>query len=804
MSLMDNFYKTRLRAGKDTYREYPSEKTIHELFEEQAERTPDRTAVSFKGKSLTYRELNSQANQLARVIRRMGILPDHIVALMVDRSLDTLVSILAILKAGGAFLPIDPHFPNARIDYMLSDSQTRLLITQRTLQAKVNEVYTGQTIILDDEVASHEDTSNLPHTGDSRCLMDVIYTSGSTGKPKGVMIEHRAVHNFIVGMTDVIDFDPDYTIVSLTTISFDIFILETLLPLTRGMRIVIADPREFHAHVGKERIDMLQTTPSTMLLLQNDEANLKTLRDLKVIMLGGEPFPTVLLEKLKDITGARIYNMYGPTETTIWSSVKELTHEQEITIGWPIANTQFYILDPNRTQLPPGEMGELYISGDGVARGYLHKPELTGERFVTQHIGDAEVIMYRTGDLARLTERGEYTFHGRVDNQVKIRGFRMELGEIEERLSRFDGLKECAVTARENKTGENYLAAYYVADEPIEASQLIRHLAKDLPEYMIPGFYIRMEAIPLTPNGKLDRRSLPEPDSSRPMLETAYVSPATAIEKQLVELWGEILGLDLIGVHDNFFELGGNSILLSVMHVEIKRRMDEQLTLPDLFSYPTIAKLADYMMSSRSTSPAARSTAVSLPRSYGGYDPAGPYAGLKYRLAQGDYAGLLKICSFQGVELLDVLAGVWGYILSEVSGTKQIPINVLCKDREQVQLQAIPVDYGQSRDLSQLFTLFHEARQAAGADLLPLEAMRHVIPQGEQVYPMVCLADGLQEDFGRLFGVAVGFRQEATQGELLFKYDGSRFGGGRMKELLTTYIKALKAICTIYQKRWSQ
>lgn len=592
-----------LYQHNNTQMDYPKNLMIHQLIGEQAEKNPDATALIFKDKQMTYGELNRKADALARTLIKKGVHKDSIVGLMVERSFNMIIGMLGVLKAGGAYLPIDPEFPADRVSYMLEDSGTCILLSQKKIYERLKKGENAGSCHAF-EFIDMEDENTFEYTGGSPAVADdphslayVIYTSGSTGKPKGVMLEHKSVVNFIKGVTNRINCDTGNTILCLTTISFDIFVLETLLPLSVGMKIVIADENQqrdsklLNDVIDNNGVNMLQITPSRLQLLLHGANSLSCLDKLTTIMVGGEAFPQNLLTEVKKLTRARIYNMYGPTETTVWSTVGELSNATSIDIGSPLANQQVYILDKDNNPVPNGIPGELCIAGDGLARGYLHKPELTAEKFIPDPFRKGG-RMYKTGDLAKWQSNGKLECLGRIDQQVKIRGFRIELEEIEKRLSDFKGIKECVVVAKADETGSKYLAAYYSAAEELPVSDIRNHLSKDLPDYMVPEIYVFLKKLPYTPNGKIDRKALPEPGNSRPKLETEYKCAVSDSEKILSQIWQNVLNRELVGVDDNFFELGGNSLNLIKMHGEIEKAFPGKVSVTDIFAHPTISKLA--------------------------------------------------------------------------------------------------------------------------------------------------------------------------------------------------------------------
>ncbi len=577
-------------------REYPVEKTIAELFEEQVQKSPDKVALIFEEQSLTYKALQMQSHQLAKVLRNRGVGPDSIVGVMVDRSFEMMIGILGVLKAGGAYLPIDPSYPSDRIDYMLEHSQTKIVLTEAKYRRNVRQDI--ETIDLKETDIYVDDGQILPKINSYKNLAYVIYTSGSTGKPKGVMIEQQALHNFINGVGERITFAQGSRILAITTISFDIFALETILPLCMGLEVVIAgekdqvSPKSLLKLIRDQKIAMLQVTPSRMKMLlgesrEDDFINIHTL------MVGGEALPDQLFEELKKKGKWKIYNMYGPTETTVWSTICDLTDQSKVTIGKPIANTQIYILDSANNICPIGVTGELWIGGDGLARGYYRRPDLTAEKFINNPY-QANKRIYRTGDLARWLPDGNIECLGRIDHQVKVRGYRIELGEIENQLLKIKGIKEAAVITKENQEGEKYLCGYFVSDQEKTVRELKEALHKSLPEYMVPAYFVKLDKLPLTPNGKIDRKMLPHPKENLESGST-FEAARNEFETKLITIWQEVLGKAKVSINDNFFEIGGNSIKIVQLSNRLSEALNREVEVITLFQYPTVSSFAQYI-----------------------------------------------------------------------------------------------------------------------------------------------------------------------------------------------------------------
>jgi amino acid adenylation domain-containing protein len=583
-----------------TQTDYPRESCVHQLFEEQAARTPEAVAVVCDDRQLTYRELNTRANQLAHHLVGLGVGPETLVGICLDRSAGLVIGLLAILKAGGAYLPLDPSFPEDRLRYMLEDSRAPVVLTEPRLQSRLG-TFGGKFVFVDqDHEAPLEPSAPFrPEPGSADDLMYVIYTSGSTGRPKGVQIEHRAMMNFLSSMQQTPGISADDVVLAMTTLSFDIAGLEIFLPLVSGARLVLIDREtarngQLLANVlERHGVTLLQGTPATYrLLLQSGWQG----NDQLKILVGGEALDRELAAELGRDANS-LWNMYGPTETTIWSTVWNVKPDTPVTIGRPIANTQAYILDGERHPVPAGVAGELYLGGEGLARGYLNQPALTAERFIPNPFaGDADGSrLYRTGDLCRYLPDGNIEYLGRLDQQVKIRGFRIELGEIEATLARMPGWRQCAVIAREDVPGDRRLVAYGVPDDP-SAPPLIGNvrdfLARTLPDYMLPAALVVLDALPVSPNGKVDRRALPAPGGDRPRMQQTAIPPRTATEAALAEIWREVLTLDQVGIDDNFFELGGHSLLAVRLFSRIESALGRKLPLHALFQGGTIANLA--------------------------------------------------------------------------------------------------------------------------------------------------------------------------------------------------------------------
>ncbi|RAA09406.1 non-ribosomal peptide synthetase, partial [Ralstonia pseudosolanacearum] len=588
-----------LESWNETKAAYPDASTIHGLFEAQVRRTPEAIAVEHEGRQVSYAELNAQANRVAHALIGLGVGPDARVGLCAERSVELVVGLLGILKAGGGYVPLDPSYPQDRLAYMLEDSAPVAVLAQSNTREQLGAL-SVPVLDLDGplEEAEHDPqvTGLEPHH-----LAYVIYTSGSTGRPKGVMNEHRGVVNRLWWAQQTYRLDASDRVLQKTPFGFDVSVWELFWPLLAGARLVMArpeghkDPAYLAATIEQAGITTLHFVPS-MLQLFLDQVEAGRCQGLRRMLCSGEALPHALQQRsLARFPHSELHNLYGPTEAAIdvtaWRCNAE-SHPGVVPIGRPIANTQIYVLDAHRQPVPLGVTGEIYIGGVGVARGYLNRPELTAERFVVNPFhGEGRERMYRTGDLGRWLPDGSLAYQGRADAQVKLRGFRIELGEIEARLSQCAGVSEAVVTMREDVPGEQRLVAYYVSDEAIEAQTLREQLQASLPEYMVPAAYVRLERLPLTPNGKLDRKGLPAPEGQA-YASTAYEAPQGEVEQTLAGIWQTLLAVERVGRHDDFFALGGHSLQAVRLVAQVRTQLGAELGLTELFAQPSLSAVA--------------------------------------------------------------------------------------------------------------------------------------------------------------------------------------------------------------------
>jgi amino acid adenylation domain-containing protein len=605
----------------DTEADYPKDSCIHELFEAQAEQSPEAIAAEFKDNKLTYRELNGRANQLARYLRGQGVGPEKLVGICLERSLEMVIALLGILKAGGAYVPLDPRHPRERLSFILEDSQVSVLLAAQEITARLTRDCDCRSSILDPrmkvlcldtarEAICQENGRNLASEVRPDNLAYAIYTSGSTGEPKGAAIEHRNAVALLQWAKRVFTDKELAGVLGSTSICFDLSVFELFLPLSSGGKVILTENLLQLPWIGnKNEVTLINTVPSVMAELLAAGSLPDSVR---TVNLAGEPLRAELVNALYAAGKIeKVYDLYGPSETTTYSTFALRTPDRPTTIGRPIANTRTYILDANLAPVPVGAPGELYIGGAGVARGYLNRPELTAERFIAcPFAANGNDRLYRTGDLARYLPDGNIQFLGRIDNQVKIRGYRIEPGEIEAALNRHPSVRESVVISRKDVTEERprtlseiesienpksagHLVAYLVPTGQKPSSDALRSFLKEkLPEYMVPSTFVILESLPLTPNGKVDRRNLPPPAHTGRRLSHEFRIPLTETEELIAQAWQEVLKIENIGTHESFFELGGHSLLATRIAARLRNAFSREIPLRALFESPTIAALA--------------------------------------------------------------------------------------------------------------------------------------------------------------------------------------------------------------------
>ncbi|HET8842786.1 MAG TPA: amino acid adenylation domain-containing protein, partial [Ktedonobacteraceae bacterium] len=608
-------YKQIVIEWNATARDYPYEQCLHQLIEAQVAQTPAAPAIFFEGKQLTYQQLNQQANQLACYLQRLGVGPEEIVGVCMERSLELVVVLLGVLKAGGSYVPLDPDLPVERLAFMLEDLRTGshaqeiVVLAQEHLSASFPEG--SARVVYLERVWEHillEQDKNLPCSATPDNLAYVIYTSGSTGKPKGALNTHRGICNRLLWMQDAYRLTGADCVLQKTPFSFDVSVWEFFWPLMTGARLVVAQPggHKDSAYllslIREQQVTTLHFVPS-MLQIFLEEPELETCTSLRQVICSGEALPYPLQERFFARCSAALYNLYGPTEAAIdvtsWTCQRGGSQGM-VPIGRPIANTQIYILDPQGQPVPVNVQGELYIGGVGVARGYLNRPELTAERFLRDPFtNQPDARLYRTGDLARFLPDGTILYQGRVDHQIKLRGFRIELGEIEAVLGQHPAVRETIVAAHTDTTGDTRLIAYAVVhkEQHLSIQDMQQYMARQVPDYMIPATLILLEAFPLNTNGKVERSALPLPAGERPELANAFVAARSPLEAQIAEIWSGVLGIESIGVEDNFFALGGHSLLAMQIASRLREAFQREITLRALFEAPTIAQLAELVAS---------------------------------------------------------------------------------------------------------------------------------------------------------------------------------------------------------------
>lgn len=606
-----------LYTFNQTKKDYDIDKKIHQLLEEMALCRPQETALKSGNTSFTYSELNSHANQLANALIQQGVKDKQIIGILVDRSPECIIAIYGVLKAGCTYLPIDVEYPLDRINYILNDSKVSVLLTNE----EINTIeFSGKLLNIKKELTKNYDKENMIKPISSESLAYVIYTSGTTGNPKGIMVTHRAVHNFIIGISEIIPFKEGKKFVSLTTMAFDMFVVEGLVALSNGMQVIMANreeqknPSVFKNLVERENISYISTTPSRIKLFLSTSSTEGVFAGFDYILMGGESIPQKVLDLLTKSTKASVYNLYGPTETTVYSTIHKVRDTADNNIGKPIRNTRIYILDKDNNEQPVGVPGEICIAGDGVTKGYINNESLTREKYIDLP-RLKETLVYRTGDIGQWLPNGEIELWGRIDNQVKIRGYRIELDEIDTCLMQHKDIVDCTTIDRTDSDGNKYLCSYVVSDSNVSSKEIRNYLSLKVPEYMVPSFIIQLDEIPMNTNGKINRQALPEPiqylEKNRQI-----VLPQNVTERKVLNIMSDVLGINNLSITDDFFDMGGHSLKVAEFINRISDELQIQLNFKELFGNTTPQQIADLCFKKTMDNPASEISEI-LHNKYG-------------------------------------------------------------------------------------------------------------------------------------------------------------------------------------------
>ncbi|MBM7584496.1 tyrocidine synthetase-3 [Bacillus pakistanensis] len=778
----------------------PTDRTIHQLFEEQVHKTPNKMAVVHREVSLTYLQVNERANQLAWQLRHQGVTTNTIVGLMVERSVEVVVGILGILKAGGAYVPMDPELPSERVSYLLDNSGAHVLITQSSLVDQVD--YKGKIVDIHDHSLSKLPKTNPESGNQPDDLMYVIYTSGSTGNPKGVMLEHRNMVNYVSWFTEMAKLTADDRTILLSSYAFDLGYTSLYSSLLNGCVVHIADkdlvriPEALLAYLGDHQISFIKGTPSLfrMMLHASSDHWRKTCETLRLVVLGGEPMHTEEMRSfLQTYSNVRVINHYGPTETCVGTIAgfvdpEQLVDRSSVPVGKPINNNKVYVLDSELQAVPVGVPGELFISGAGLARGYLHRPDLTKERFLTNPFVDGERI-YRTGDIVRLLPDRRIEFLGRADHQVKIRGYRVELEEIESHLLLHPSIRQAAVICKDSQS----LIAYIVTEEEPTLTALRNYLAKKVPDYMIPEQFAVLDQIPLTQNGKVDRRALPEVEGIIG-LEMEHTTPLDQVEQDLVQIWEKVLGIKGVGTQYNFFDIGGNSMLLIQMHNLIEP-MYASVTLTDLFAYPSISKLAEYIRQTRYQDHKLNIHAIPYTEEYFAMDKGLSNGTLNFTIEGELFKSIQEIAENMQLNQFGLMLSLFLYLQAELTEQDQITIPTLTGWNDKIHL--VTIDLSKMEQISDLFQIVQaQLKEAASPNypLIDLEFMK-IVKEENALVPgfMHRSASTSEMRFAEKCDLLLVLHEHSTHLYIECMYN-ARLNKAKMLEMMHQYVQILHSL----------
>ncbi|TKI55068.1 amino acid adenylation domain-containing protein [Brevibacillus antibioticus] len=790
---------------------YPKEKSLDELIDEQAAKTPDKIALIYRDKSLTYQELWDKSTKLAKCLVKMGVVEDQCVGLMTESSLEMMIGILAVMKAGGAYLPIDVQYPRDRMRYMLENSGAGILLTQSHLMGQV--LFAGKVICLDDPaIYEADDQAELPEKRNPDRLIYMIYTSGTTGQPKGVMVKHHAFVNLMTWYTEEFFIDENERILLIAPVGFDLAQKNLFAGLMKGGTLILYpsglfDYKEMADLIDNQKITLINCTPSAFYPLldftQNDQY--QKIKSLRKVFLGGESINCQALAPLvkSEYYTADIYNTYGPTECTDVVSFYLLDFTKpsqtiSVPIGKPVYNTFLYVLDRFQKLQPVGVPGELYIGGVGVGRGYKNNPELTKQKFVPNPFVPGE-LMYGTGDLVKWLPDGNLDFIGRVDNQVKIRGYRIELGAIEKTLLEHEAIKEAAVICKE-WNGAKYLVAFYVPTVELLVRQVKEYAENKLPTFMLPQTFVQLEALPLTPNGKIDKKKLAQYEPNMEIEAEAF-KPTSEAEEFLLNIWRTLLRKQQIGVHHSFFELGGDSLLLIRMHAMIEKHYPDRVTVADLFAYPTIAKLSQFLTKAN----VKEKEPLSLPKLplpieyFGSRNTDSGEAFFTSTPNQHLWEKVTEIASQQRITSLDVLISVALFFFNQVSKQQVITLHSMSTDTTEVC--NVTADFAATANFTELFHTV--ARQRANpAQSYPLRKVCATQRASDKQSVTLLFYEEHRMpqdvDLTTVYDLYFGLQQKPEQVIITCHYQNNHLNRQKVRQLFQSYMTVLAQVFESY------
>lgn len=788
--ILNEFNANKVQINRD--------KTIVDLFEEQVARTPNNIAVVHEQTELSYCELNVRANKIARYLISKGVKPGDVVGIMAKRSINMIAGLLGVLKSGAAYLPVDPDYPSNRIQYMLNDSNTSLFLTSLQLVDKID--YGQSMVCFEDEGIESCNSENLNIQMMSGSLAYIIYTSGSTGNAKGVMIEHKSIVNTLEWRKKYYDFNQSDAVLQIPSFSFDSSVEDIFTALISGSRLVLINQEDrfnlpyLRGIFINHKITNMLVVPSFYRVLL-DEASF-SMKYMRIITIAGESFTKALVEKhFERLENVRLVNEYGPTENSVCTAFYEFEKDKtDILIGKPISNTRCYILDKDYKLRPIGVPGELCVSGYGLARGYFNEDKLTAEKFVPNPFIPGE-IMYKTGDMARWMQNGNIEFLERADHQVKIRGYRIEIGEIEHHLQKHENIVEGVITVNQINE-ENVLCAYVVINGDVGTKELAEYLSGILPDYMVPKFFIQLDSLPKTPNGKIDIKMLPEPESNT-ALEDMYEAPGNNIEQNLAKIWEETLGKEVLSINQNFFDIGGNSILLMEMYSQIEEFYPGKITVSDIFAFPTISKMAKLITPEDSDTefvPAIKEFKLLLPDEYFIHENEVNEAKLfKYVLNSEKCNELSYLTQKNNLETSDIVMGAFVYLLAEIAGQSRIILHTKGVWGNDICL--IDVDLSEAENLTKFLELIHHQRIHPNKE--NIYSIKHVNAMNKSnncVLPLISINCDISYEMSKIYDIHIKLEEEEDCIELTYSYNATRLSGKNSEKLLSAYSVILEKI----------